>query len=140
MKTFKLASLKIINNEDNDVLQQSISLLDGLIINREDEENRWVVEAYVNQDYYDFFQNLYSHQEEVLIEVKITKQDNKPATFITSMIGLNKIGEQMNVLFIGTIVDQRKEIIEKQLKSLIEQGYQGEALLETFKEQIQEFN
>ncbi|QKY68885.1 YwpF-like family protein [Lentibacillus sp. CBA3610] len=136
MKTFKLRSLKIIDNEDADVLQQTIPLLDGLIINREDDENRWLVEAYLEQRYYDFFKNFSHNKEEVLIEVKITKESNRPATFITAVIDTNIIGEQMNVIFIGTIVDQRKEIIEKQLKSLIEQGYQGEELLEKFKEQV----
>nr|WP_090241089.1 YwpF-like family protein [Lentibacillus halodurans] len=136
MKTFKLSSLKIIDNEDADMLQQTIPLLDGLIINREDEANRWVIEAYVEQEYYDFFQNLKNNKEEVLIQVKITKESNRPATFITAITGMNKIGGKMNVLFVGTIVDQRKEIIEEKLKSLIEQGYQGEELLQTFKAQI----
>ncbi|GGJ97926.1 hypothetical protein GCM10007063_20300 [Lentibacillus kapialis] len=136
MKTFKLRSLNVINNENADVLKQSVPLLDGLIINKEDEENRWVIEAYVEQEQYDFFQHLQSRNEQVLIEVKITKESNDPATFITSITGMNEIGDQMNVLFIGTIVDQRKEIIEEKLKLLIEQGYQGENLLYKFKEQI----
>ncbi|WP_010530366.1 YwpF-like family protein [Lentibacillus jeotgali] len=136
MKTFKLKSLKVIDNEDADMLEQSIPLLDGLIINREDEENSWIIEAYVEQEQYDFFQNLHSHNEQVMIEVKITKESNDPATFITSISGINVIGDHMNVLFIGTIVDQSKEIIEEKLKLLIEQGYQGEELLHKFKEQI----
>ncbi|HLR80168.1 MAG TPA: YwpF-like family protein [Bacillota bacterium] len=136
MKTFKLHSLKIINNEDADILQQSIPLLDGLIINREDDANQWLIEAYIEQNYLDFFQNLYSEKEEVLVQVKITKESNDPATFITVITGINEIGDHMNVLFIGTIVDQHKEIIEKKLKMLIEQGYQGEELLHKFKEQI----
>ncbi|HLR62295.1 MAG TPA: YwpF family protein [Lentibacillus sp.] len=136
MKTFKLKSLKIINNEDADMLEQSIPLLDGLIINREDEENRWVIEAYVEQEQFDFFQNLRSHNEQVMIEVKITKESNDPATFITAITSINEIGDHMNVLFIGTIVDQRKEIIKEKLKLLIEQGYKEEELLHKFKEQI----
>lgn len=136
MKTFKLRSIKITDNEDADMLQQKIPLLDGLIINREDEANRWIIEAYVEQGYYAFFHNLRSTKEQVLVEVKITKESNRPATFITAIIDMNKIGEQMNVIFIGTIVDQRKEIIEKELQLLIEQGYQGEELLEKFKEKV----
>ncbi|ALX47311.1 YwpF family protein [Lentibacillus amyloliquefaciens] len=136
MKTFKLSSLKVIDNEDADMLEQSIPLLDGLIINREDEASRWVVEAYLDKNQYDFFHNLRKDNAEVLIQVKITKESNRPATFITAIIDMNQIGEQINVLFMGTIVDQRKEIIEKKLKALIEQGFQGEDLLEKFKEQI----
>ncbi|TFJ94479.1 YwpF-like family protein [Lentibacillus salicampi] len=136
MKTFQLKSLKIIDNESADMLQQSIPLVDGLIIDKEDEENHWVIEAYVEKTYADFFQNLRSHHEEVMVQVKITKESNDPATFITAITGINDIGDRMNVLFIGSIVDQRKEIIEAKLKMLIDQGYQGEELLQKFKEQI----
>src|SRR5699024_4983478 len=101
-----------------------------LIINREDDEGRWVIEAYMEQDYMTYFLNLRQEQDEVMAQVKITKESNEPATFITSIIGINEIAEQMNVLFIGTIIDLRKEKIERTLKQLIEEGYQGEALLE----------
>ncbi|SFD46723.1 YwpF-like protein [Lentibacillus persicus] len=136
MKTFKLSSLKIIDNEDADMLEQPIPLLDGLIINREDNNSRWVVEAYLDKSQYDFFHNLRKNSAEVLIQAKITKESNRPATFITAIVDMNLIGEQINVIFMGTIVDHRKEIVEKKLKTLIEQGYQGEELLDKFKEQI----
>ncbi|TRM12229.1 hypothetical protein FH966_11355 [Lentibacillus cibarius] len=135
MKTFQLCSMKIIDNDRRDMLQQDIPLLDGLIINREDEQNQWVVEAYLDQSYHEFFQNLRQKQE-VLLQVKITKESNRPATFITSVIGINEIGKQMNVLFRGTIVDQQKEMIEERLRSLIKQGYQGQSLLKKFKEKV----
>ncbi len=127
--------MKIIDNDHRDMLQQDIPLLDGLIINREDEQNQWVVEAYLDQSYREFFQNLRQKQE-VLLQVKITKESNRPATFITSIIGINEIGKQMNVLFRGTIVDQQKEMIEERLRALIKQGYQGQSLLKKFKEKV----
>lgn len=134
MKTFKLASLEILDNQDSNMVQQSFPLLDGLIINREDDKNWWVVEAYLQHEYFDFFQKLSNKNEEVLIQVKITKESNEPATFITTIIGINEIGAHMNVLFRGTIVDQQKGIIEDKLQALIEEGYVGEELLEKFKE------
>ncbi|MFD2761994.1 YwpF-like family protein [Lentibacillus juripiscarius] len=136
MKTFKLRSLKVIDNDHADMLQKDIPLLDGLIINREDEQNRWVVEAYLEQSHNGFFQDLRHSEEEVLLQVKITKESNEPATFITSIIGINDIGNQINVLFMGTIVDQHKEIIEKKLQALIDEGYQGQLLMQKFKEKI----
>ncbi|RYG74001.1 hypothetical protein EU245_03800 [Lentibacillus lipolyticus] len=136
MKTFKLSSLKVIDNVQSDMLQQDIPLLDGLIINREDDQNRWVVEAYLEQSYDDFFQDLRRSNEEVLLQVKITKETNEPAIFITSIIGINEIGGQINVIFMGTIVDQHKEIVEKKLKALIDEGYQGQLLLQKFKEEV----
>jgi len=134
MKTFMFKALDIIENGS----RKKVELIDGLIINREDEENQWIIEAYIDQKYLSYFKKLQDKNEEIMIEVKITKETNDPATFITSMIGLNEIGTQMNVLFRGTIaVDQHSSRIEQVLKSLIDQGYQGEELLEKFKVLLQ---
>lgn len=54
MKTFKLISLDIIEEKNEDITQRRIKLLDGLIINREDDHGRWIIEAYVDQSYQDF--------------------------------------------------------------------------------------
>ncbi|MUK90252.1 hypothetical protein GMD78_17910 [Ornithinibacillus sp. L9] len=137
MKTFKLQALQILENEYEELVKKSITLYDGLIINREDEQNRWVIEAYVQSDYKDYFTNLRDKNEEIMVEVVITKESNDPATFITSIIGINDIGgERINVLFMGTIIDKRKSKIEEMLRKLIDEGYQGEELLEKFKELI----
>lgn len=136
MKTFKLKSLELIENKDMNIIEKKIPLFDGLIINREDEANQWLIEAYTNYSYYNFFHRLSEMKDEVLVQVKITKESNEPATFITSIIGINEIGDRMNVLFLGTMVDQRKNDIEEMLKNLIAKGYQGEQLLKKFKELI----
>lgn len=133
MKTFKLKALEIIGNEDESIRHHNIPLIDGLIINREDEENQWVIEAYTESKYLGYFEKLRKENEEIMIKVKITKETNDPAIFITSLIGLNEIETQMNVLFKGTIVDQRNSKIEKVLKTLIDEDFQGEELLEKFK-------
>lgn len=134
MKTFILKSLKVIEDKNEDIVSTDIELLDGLIINREDDENAWIVEAYMERTYLDFFDKLQTENDEVLIEVKITKESNQPATFLTRIIGVNEIGSKMNVLFRGTIVDKQKSKIQEMLTSLVEEGYQGELLLEKFKE------
>lgn len=136
MKTFVLKDLEVMENTDGeeDILKHQIPLLEGLIINREDNENRWVIEAYIEKKYYDFFAGLRKTQKDVMLQVKITKESNQPAIFLTSIIGINEIGANMNVLFIGTIVDKRQEIIEDMLKQLIDEGYHGKCLLDKFKE------
>lgn len=134
MKTFKLKSLEIVEQQDEEIIQVKIPLIDGLIINQEDEKNRWVVEAYMEHSYLDFFQKVEEEKDEVLIQVKITKESNEYATFITSLIGINEIGAHMNVLLIGTIVDRQKYKVEEMLTNLIDQGFQGNDLLEKFKE------
>jgi len=134
MKTFKLKMLEIIDHRGDEFVHTNIPLLDGLSINREDDQNHWLIEAYIDREYLDFFTNLYKKNDEIMIQVKITKESNEPATFITSIIGVNEIGDSMNVLLLGTIVDRRKHKIEELLTSLIDKGYQGRELLEKFKE------
>ncbi|WP_082234362.1 YwpF-like family protein [Halobacillus massiliensis] len=133
MKTFKLVSLDIVEEKNDDITQRRIKLNDGLIINREDEKSRWVVEAYVDSSYREYFEPIMTNSDELLIQVKITKSSNQPATFLARIIDLNIIGDEMNVIFMGTMVDRRREQIEKILKALLDEGYQGEDLLEEFK-------
>lgn len=133
MKTFKLVALDLIEQKEEEVVQNNIPLIDGLIINREDDDNTWLMEAYTEHSYFELFTALQEY-DEILLQVKITKESNEPATFITSIAGVNEIGGNINVLFIGTIVDQQKNKIEERLVALIEKGYQGEELLRKFKE------
>lgn len=134
MKTFKLKLLNIMEEKDGEIMPHNIELLDGLIINREDENNRWTIEAYLNKSYFPFFEELWKQKQEILIQVKITKESNDTATFITTIIDINEIGAHINVLFLGNIVDKRKASIETLLTTLIDKGYQGKELLEKFKE------
>lgn len=136
MKTFKLKELQIIDNMGEHIVKHPIELIDGLIINREDEKGQWTIEAYIEKKYFDFFKQIQMQQEKVIIEVRITKKSNEPATFITSIVAINEIENNMNVLLIGEIVDQRNSEIEALLTDLINKGYQGEELLKKFKEKI----
>ncbi|MFD2925311.1 YwpF-like family protein [Halobacillus naozhouensis] len=138
MKTFKLVSLDIVEEKNDDLTQRRIKLNDGLIINREDDKGRWVVEAYVDRSYEDYFQTIQDHEEELMIQVKITKSSNRPATFLVKVIDNNIIGDYMNVIFMGSIIDRRREHIEKMLKLLMDEGFQGDELLEEFKRRGEE--
>lgn len=137
MKTFKLSSLEIVENQDDDIVLHGIPVLDGLVINREDEQNHWVIEAFMEKAYLEGFHKLNEKDDTVMLQVKITKDTNTPATFISSILSINEIGEQINVIFMGTIVDKRKGIVKDMLKNLIEEGYQGESLYKQFKELIE---
>ncbi|MEN2766627.1 YwpF family protein [Ornithinibacillus xuwenensis] len=136
MKTFKLKSLQVIESENEEISKKDTTLVDGLIINREDDKSNWLIEAFLEVDYLDYFNELRQRQEQVLVEVRISKDTNDPATFITTIDSLNNINDYISVILIGTIVDKRKSKIEEMLGELIEQGYQGEELLERFKKQL----
>jgi len=133
VKTFKLISLKII--EDQDGKKQNITLEDGLIINQEEDKNRWIIEAFIDKAYEDLFHHL-KNKTEVYIEVKITKESNEPASFVTNIASINEIEDRINVIFVGKILDERKSKLEEKLVSLIEDGYEGEDLLQRFKKSL----
>ncbi|MDY0406040.1 YwpF family protein [Virgibacillus sp. 179-BFC.A HS] len=137
LKTFKLKKLRIVEGTGEELLYHHIKMIDGLIINREDDQDRWVIEAYTQMDQFPIFERLQQEREEFMLEAIITKENNTPVVFIGNLIGLNKMEENMNVLFMGKIVDQRKSKIESLLETLIIEGYQGESLLKAFKKRIQ---
>lgn len=136
MKTFKLKNLEVFESVDEDITLHEIPLIDGLTVNKEDEHDQWVIEAYLESSYQTFFQELADNDDHIMIQVKITKESNAPATFITSIISINEIGEHINVLFLGSIVDRQKGMVKELLRKLVEEGYQGESLIDKFKELI----
>lgn len=124
-----------MNNQEESVKRKHIDLIDGLVINREDEHG-WLIEAFTDRKYWDFFTSI-KDTKELMIQVKITREENDPAFFLTEIVSINEIGDnRMNVLFQGKIVDHSKRRIEKLLEMIIEEGYQGRSLLEKFKELI----
>src|SRR5699024_835467 len=138
MKTFKLKGLQIVADEKKDIAPQKIPLIDGLIINREDEIG-WLIEAFIESSHKTYFKEL-EDTDELMIKVKITREDNDPAFFITKVIGINDISdERMNVIFQCDLVYHRKSRIEELLEDIFDQGYQGSSLLKKFNESIYNF-
>lgn len=131
MKTFKLISLQII--DDSEALD--ITLHDGLIINKEDERNRWLIEAYVSANYHDFFTKLLESEKETPAQVVISKKENDPASFTTRVLSVKKIDGRLSVLFEG-FLKRSKNYAELLLSDLINQGLSGEELLSEFREKM----
>ena len=100
MKTFKLISLDIIGETE----KVSFPLIDGLIIDREDEKGFWVVECLIDTNFNPYILQLQKSNDKVMIQAKITKATNKPATFSASIIDINYMEYQMNVVFIGEMI------------------------------------
>ena len=138
MKTFKLKGLTVVENENDTekIKQRNFTLKDGLVINREDD-NGWLIEAFISAEYTSYFQSI-QDTDDLVIQVKITREDNDPAFFITKIIEIEAIDEtSISVVFQGTIVDHGKSRIEELLESILEEGYQGESLLKKFKERME---
>src|SRR5699024_6420481 len=112
MKTFKLKSLAIFDDKEKSSNKRDIPLLDGLVINREDDKSQWIIEAFCEKSLEDYFRSLENIGEAIVLETKISKESNLPAYFTTSIISVNEVEEDINVLFIGTIVNQAKNKTE----------------------------
>lgn len=133
MKTFKLVSLQI---EENSGLKD-IVLEDGLIINKEDEDSTWLIEAYIPKSYFDYFQNIFQQGNQLNIQVVITKKDNFPAPFTAKVHYIKILDQHISVLLKGNLRRMRSEYAELLLQDLVDKGLSGNKLLVEFKEKMQ---
>ncbi|MBS4212657.1 MULTISPECIES: YwpF-like family protein [Neobacillus] len=132
MKTFKLFSLEVVENDKS----VEVPLEDGLILNKEDERSTWLIEAYTDLSLYDYFKNISEQNREVIVEAVITKKENTPAYFQTKIASLTKFEKHTGVLFLGHLRRNKSDYSELLLDSLIQKGLQGDALLAEFKEKM----
>ncbi|MDP4163246.1 MAG: YwpF family protein [Bacillota bacterium] len=132
MKTFKLISLNLL--EDDTII--NIPLEDGLIINKEDENSTWLIEAYTDLSHYDQLQKFDGQEKDIIVQVVITKKENDPAYFQTRISSLKKFTNKMSIMLEGHLRRSRNEYSELLLERLLEKGLHGEELLTAFKEQI----
>jgi hypothetical protein len=132
MKSFKLVALEVV--EDGNTVE--IPLEDGLIINKENENASWLLEAYTDLSLYDYFMKIQEGNREIIVQAVITKRENDPAYFQTKISSLNKFDNHMSVLFEGRLRRNRSDYSELLLDSLLEKGLGGQALLEEFKDKM----
>lgn len=133
MKTFKLISLQIVSEERAFI---DIELTDGLIINKEDDNNTWILEAFVADSQFSTVEQLVTPGKEVYVQAVITKKDNDPAAFKTVVNTLKKVDGHVIILLEGHLQKTRSKYAELLLQDLIRQGIGGDALIEQFKEKI----
>jgi hypothetical protein len=132
LKTFKLVLLQVV--EDSGI--KDIPLEDGLIINREDDKNSWLIEAYTDHVHLPFFQQVHDSKQDLTIQVVITKRENDPATFQTKVSSVKKLGEHASILFEGTLKRAKNNYAEQLLDHLLQKGLDGPALMQEFQEKM----
>jgi hypothetical protein len=132
MKTFKLVSLEIL--EDDMIVE--VPLTNGLIINKEDEDSTWLLEAYSELFLYDYFKKITDQNRELIVQAVITKKENDPAFFQTKIAFLQKFDHKISILFKGRLRRARSDYSELLLDSLIKKGLSGDDLLLEFKEKM----
>lgn len=133
MKTFKLISLEVFENGTF----REIELVDGLIINKEDEKSTWLIEIYTKPDQIGFFERAMQNQEDRIIRVVITKKDNDPVSFHIKTRSITRLEKNVSIMLQGTLKrTSRKNYSEILLKDLLDQGLNGDTLLQEFKEKM----
>ncbi|WP_110928351.1 YwpF family protein [Bacillus massiliglaciei] len=134
MKSFKLISVQIVTPQLELI---DVQLVDGLIINKEDDARTWLLEAFVQEGHYKQLENnLPKLNEEVNIQAVITKKDNDPAFFHTVLRTLRFIDGHVSLLFVGHLQSARNRYAEILLEDLVRKGIEGQQLVEEFKEKI----
>ncbi|MGM9926935.1 MAG: YwpF family protein [Bacillus sp. (in: firmicutes)] len=133
MKSFRLISLQIFNSNNELV---DIELTEGLVINKEDEHYRWLLECFIHKTSYTQLQQAIANQKTIRILGIITKKENSPATFDTEILTCKRIDDHYSVLFEGSIVSNQNEYAELLLKELLSEGLEGPALIMQFKEKM----
>ncbi|MFS0783814.1 YwpF family protein [Bacillus sp. 1P06AnD] len=133
MKSFRLVSLQIVTSDETLV---DIEMAEGLIINKEDENNHWLIEAFIHNSQYQTLLNAIQEQNRVRVQVVITKKENSPANFDTEVLTIKQVDDYYSVLFEGSIMYSQIEYAEVLLEHLLEDGLKGNSLLESFKGKI----
>lgn len=133
MKTFKLKQLIMMLDKDNQLLKKRISFVDGLLIDREDDKDDWLIEVYLEKEYLSFFQTL-EDESEILMQVKISKESNDPAFFVVSIIQIVNIFDRFSVLFKGKLLKRQMKDMVTWVQQLIRKGYYGKQLIQQLKQ------
>ncbi|KUP29415.1 YwpF-like family protein [Bacillus halotolerans] len=136
MKTFKLVDLNVERVDKEEKSIEQFPLIDGLIINKEDGENHWLIEALVPKEHLSFFDQLQKKQAEVKVFVTITKKSNRPAQLTATVKNIAELEESISVLIYGQMVTRKQQGTETILESLVKEGYTGARLIEAFKQKI----
>ncbi|MGM7634713.1 YwpF family protein [Bacillus sp. Hm123] len=99
MKTFKIAGFFI--NESAQL--HEIKLIDGLIINKEDEKHTWLIELFVSKDYEEVFSDYQKREGELSVQILISHPNNDPAIFTAEMRGMKTLENGITVLLEGKL-------------------------------------
>jgi hypothetical protein len=132
VKTFKMLSFGVVNDEE--VINYPLE--DGIIINQENSHRSWVLEMLMDLKYEETFLKMMNGGKIYDVKVVISYPDNEPATFEVAIYGVKVMGDQISVLMKGTLKRARRQYAETLLSELLEDGLEGEELLERFEQDM----
>ena len=128
MKTFKLVNLMMGQEgvSKDEVSPKEIPLEDGLVLNREDGENSWLIEALVPKKFDSYFQKLLEAETKEKVYVTISKKTNTPAQILARVKTIVPLDDHISVLLDGRLLTSKPiHDPEELLQSLMDQGLTG---------------
>lgn len=132
MKTFRLVSLKLLLMKQGTVEEKVVPLQEGLIINREEKDGSWLIEAVIPHEERDFFEKIKNEKNKLVMEVLITDRKNEPAMMAGEVKKTVTLSEKISVMIVAKMTSGKEDISNLILQELIHAGYNGESLLEEF--------
>ncbi|MBM7690716.1 hypothetical protein JOC77_000119 [Peribacillus deserti] len=133
MKTFRLMSFQLVTDEQELI---SVNLEDGLIINKEDEQSRWLIEAFISKESFASIEKELNPEGKIFVLAVISKEGNDPVLFETTICSAAEVDGGIILLLEGVIKKGRNKYAELLLEDLINKGLQGDQLLDEFKHKI----
>ncbi|MBG9783838.1 YwpF-like family protein [Shouchella lehensis] len=140
MKTFKLYAMQVIDGQEGKVTQEPIPLYEGLIINMENEEHTWFIDAVISKEDARLFEREQEAEHHILVSVVITSKDNHPAVMITSIESITDLKEGKSIILKGRIVSGRDDVLEDVFEDILEEGIQRESLLSEYKSRVEKLD
>ncbi len=135
MKTFKLMKIQIAEEETI----RNFNLHDGLIINKEDEHQTWILEAFLDGSETEYFQRLQQSDQDIEVLAVISNEKNDPAGLYATVHEVKPIGDKVSVLFSAHMRNQRNEYAEELLAYILDKkDISGDELLAEFRQQMLE--
>lgn len=130
MKTFKMMSVSVLHEGQF----TNFPLIDGIIINQENSHRMWILEMFIEDKHKEFFESRMKEAELLEAKVVISYPGNEPAGFLVDVITVKQIKDRVSVLLKGRLKRARTQYAEQLLEELIDEGVEGEHLLERFEE------
>ena len=131
MKSFKVIDMKIIQKQNFIVPE----VKDGVIINMEQGDNPWIIEIVTDGDLSSILEKLKGSLLEMM--VTITRPSNAPAKFSAELMDINQMDDMISVVFKGSVIVQGPNYAEELLEFLVEEGYEGTALINEFNSRME---
>jgi|SRR5690625_2747979 len=132
MKTFKLKTFTILSERNGSIAEKTIQLIDGLVIDQEDDKSYWLIETYMSKSYLSYFKSLKS-KAGIIVKAKISKETNDPAYFVAKIIQINDIVEHFNVLLLGSLIQRQQTDLTEWLKDRVAEGDREQQLINQLK-------